>query len=346
MERRLLALLGVSALIAGIVACGSSEPAVPVAPTSTGSNTGPDGSTLKVTASTPQSPINDQRLTTDVVTLTASASSGTFASGLPLQYRFQLFNGAGAMVQESGLMSGPAWQVSTTLVGNQRYTWRVRPEYQGEAGPWSGSAAFITSEPFVINDPLTNGTTVGSQVGGHFVGGLGWQSDSTIDGIDYDLATPCSSCTLEFDSTNFGKKEGEPFGKDLKWITMADANSFGNFGAFRDGPWKMHLEQRADGDGTGMKLIWRNGGFGDGEPGDHTGKLGSAVDWQSNQVFHFMLDWSPQGFTVAVNGEVWFQDGFGGNPYTPAPHRISLGCYPRGESFVGAIYRNVTLKKH
>ncbi len=53
----------------------------------------------------------------------------------------------------------------------------------------------------------------------------------------------------------------------------ATAPTLGNFGAFRNHPWKMHLEQRGDGNGTGMKLIWRNGKAGDGEPGDHDTKI-------------------------------------------------------------------------
>ena len=69
----------------------------------------------------------------------------------------------------------------------------------------------------------------------------------------------CISCTLEFDVTNFGRAQGAPALKDYKWISMGDGNTFGDFTAFRDHPWKMHLEQRSDGDGTGMKLIWRNG---------------------------------------------------------------------------------------
>ena len=43
MERRSLATLGMYALLAGVVACSSSKPATPVAPTNTGSSTGPDG---------------------------------------------------------------------------------------------------------------------------------------------------------------------------------------------------------------------------------------------------------------------------------------------------------------
>ena len=106
----------------------------------------------------------------------------------------------------------------------------------------------------------------------------------------------------------------------------------------------MHLEQRSDGDGTGLKLIWRNGGFGEDEPGDHTGKLGSAVNWQSSQVYHFKLEWDGGGYSVAVDNEVWFEGGWS-QPYAPPVHRVSLGCWPRSETMWG-LYRNVKLRKH
>ena len=128
--------------------------------------------------------------------------------------------------------------------------------------------------------------------------------------------------------------------------------SFGDFGTFRNTPWKMHLEQRGDGDGTGMKLIWRNGDAGEGDPGDHTARNDHTIDWRGSDVYHFVFDWSPAGFTVSVgiNGgapRVWFQDGFAsGHPYTPPNHRVSLGCYPRSETQVGAIWRNVTVTPH
>ena len=107
----------------------------------------------------------------------------------------------------------------------------------------------------------------------------------------------------------------------------------------------MHLEQRADGDGTGMKLVWRNGGAGPGEPGDHVqiqppNKF-NGIRWTDNVVYHFVFQWNPSGFTITINDQVWFQDGFGGHPYAPPNHRIALGCYPRGETMFGAIWRNV-----
>jgi hypothetical protein len=46
-----------------------------------------------------------------------------------------------------------------------------------------------------------------------------------------------------------------------------------------------------------------------------------------------------------MNGIQVLADGWG-FPYAPPNMRVSLGCYPRGESFVGAIYRNIKLTKH
>jgi len=222
MERRSLALLGMYALIAGVVACSSSKPATPVAPTNLVPTSAPDGSTLKVTPATIQSPNFDQKLTTPVVALSASPASGQFATGMVLQYRFEVRTSTNVLVQEA-LVGSTTWQVTANLLPNTRYTWRVRPEYQGEAGPWSGVGSFVTLDPSIIDDPLTDFRTVGTQIGGRFVGGQGWQSLGTTDGIDYDLREPCRDCRLEFDATNFGPMEGYSIQRDIKWVSMGEA---------------------------------------------------------------------------------------------------------------------------
>jgi hypothetical protein len=185
---------------------------------------------------------------------------------------------------------------------------------------------------------------VGQRIGGLFVAG-GWQSNSLTDAINWDVPT-CVSCTLEFDVTNFGGQEGEPFQKDLKWVSMGDPNAFGDFGSFRDHPWKMHLVQRADWP-RGMEIIWRNGGTdpNGGDPGDHRIKLtDTPITFSSSAVYHFLLDWDTRGYSIAVNGITVMQDGWD-HWYEPPSLRVSLGCYPRADSFVGAVYRNVLLKK-
>src|SRR5438094_6777419 len=158
MKRRNLILFGVSALVTCALACSSAKPATPVAPTSSGPAAATDGSTLKTSPPALQSPANGARLTSSTVVLTAGASTPQFATGVPLQYRFQVMNAAGTIVAQA-LLSTTSWTVTPALTFNTSYTWRVRAEYLGESGPWSNTMSFITVEPFLINDPLTNGTT-------------------------------------------------------------------------------------------------------------------------------------------------------------------------------------------
>jgi len=251
---------------------------------------------------------------------------------------------AESVAQGSGTTSvvvGPS-----DLAPNLTYFWRSRATNGTVTSDWSKMETFKTKNAgfrsgTTVYDPLTEGQSVGSVRGGRFVQGQGWQASGLSDGIDYDIPT-CASCRVEFDVTNFGKAEGAPFSKDVKWISMGDATAFGNFDVFRNHPWKMHLEQRSDGDGTGMKLIWRNGDAGDGDPGDHTGRNDSTVNWNGGSVFHFVVEWTPSHYSVSVDGRVWFEGGLA-RPFAPPNHRVSLGCYPRDETMIGAIWRNVRI---
>ena len=238
------------------------------------------------------------------------------------------------------------------LEPNLPHTWRVRATFDGSNGPWSAAANFISPLDALVNDPLTNGRTVGRAIGGRFINGVGWQSTSPRDGIDYDIPT-CDNCTVEFDITNIGKGEGVCCGNDLKFLSMASGDGWGSFGDFRDNPWKVQLIQRADGDGTGLEIIWRNGAASEhGNPGDHRIKMNDGgPDFRDSSVFHFVVKWSPAGYEISVgtNGGpqvMYLEDGFGGIPYAPPGHRIQLGCVPRAESFPSAIYRNVKVKKN
>jgi hypothetical protein len=351
MLRNVVAVTGVTALLGLTAACtsSSSTPLTPTNPNTGGSSSSAaDGSTLKASAPVPQSPVGGAKPESPA-TLRVSVASATYSTAaLPPQYRFQVFNSANVMV-ENALVNSNSYAVAADLVVNQTYTWKARAELNGYVGPWSSTASFVAPETAFLGvstfaDPLTNGKTVGAQRGGQLVVGQGWRATTENDGIDYDLQSPCSDCILEFDATGFGKAEGEFLAKDLKWISMGDAGAFYSFGDFRNHPWKMHLEQRSDGDGSGMKLVWRNGDVGGGEPGDHDTKLGSAINWQENQVYHFKLEWDGGGYSVSVNGEEWFGGGWS-QAYAPPAHRVSLGCWPRSETMFGT-YRNVKLRKH
>jgi hypothetical protein len=243
--------------------------------------------------------------------------------------------------------------VNNELEFDAPHSWRVRATYRNSKGPWSTNGSFRTPVKAFLNpitgevfDPLTEPIdasgrfSVGNVKGGRFIPGQGWQATERTNGIDYDIPT-CPDCVVEFDMTGIGDGLGQPH--DDKWLSMGDGSLFGDFNAFRDQDWKMTLEQRADGDGTGMKLIWRNGDAGDDDPGDHTGKQDPGPDWQENVKYHFVFDWNPGGFKIIINGETWFEDGFA-EPYAPPNHRVSIGCYPRGETRRDAIYSNFVIK--
>ena len=89
---------------------------------------------------------------------------------VPLSYRFELTNAAGAVVENILVPSGAGTTsrtVTADLDSEAPYQWRVRPEYQGTAGPWSARASFVSppSEGYIkgaeLYDPLTNGRTIG-----------------------------------------------------------------------------------------------------------------------------------------------------------------------------------------
>jgi hypothetical protein len=348
----------------GVYAC-NAKPATPVAPTPA-ETSAPDGSTLKASAPSAQSPVNDEKIQTAVVVLRAGAATLQYESPTPvnLQYRFQVMGPGGSVVHEQ-LVNGTTYEVTATLVDDARHTWRVRAEAQGEAGPWSSTASFVTRDPALINDPLTNGQTVGSPIGGTFCPGdprcpagvSGWMSTSCTDGLNYDIPT-CDDCTMEFDITNIGKGEGVACGNDVKFVSMARAGDFGSFGAFRDSPWKVQLIQRADGAGTELEIVWRNGKASEhGNPGDHRIKMprgSGGPNFRDTSVFHFVLKWTagpPGGYHISVGTDggpqvPYLIDGFGSHPYAPPNHRVQLGCSPRAESFPSAVYRNVRIYRN
>lgn len=353
MQHRFLYALCSLAIVVLVFGCSKSEPLTPTIPTPPSTSTS-DGTTLKVTAPDLVSPVNDFRLENFTApALNASGVQSTQGASISPQYRFQLLTSSGALLQDSGLRSSTSWTPTARLEFDTRYLWQVRAEIDnGDVGPWSARGSFVSAKGSFqrgqeILDLLTDGQTVGNRIGGRFVPGEGWQATSNSDGIDYDIPT-CNACTIEWDVTAFGKAEGRQVRKDLKWLSMGDATTWGSFGEFRNHPWKMHLEQRGDGNGTGMKLIWRNGRAGDGDPGDHDTKIDpTGIDWRQTGVFHFTVTWHPGGYQVwvgeiqngtLVGNRIWFAGSFN-RAYAPPNHRISIGTRSRSETLEGT-YRN------
>jgi hypothetical protein len=351
MAKKILIGLSVSA-IALVVACANPPATQPssVAEQTNKVAAAADGSTFKIAAPVPVSPINNFQFASQaLIVLTFSNVAPMFGS-IAITYEIELKNAAGTLIANPKFAknggANATFTVTTTLTADSSFNWRVRATNGSHFGPWSSLATFRTSLGAFISgstvvDPLTTGATVGARRGGHFVAGQGWQSDSTLDSIDYDITT-CSNCRMEFDATNIGNGLGNP--ADLKWVSMGNRAFFNDFDAFKADPFKMTLEQRADFNGTGMKLVWRNGAEGAGNPGDHDTRLDTtSINWQKPTVFHFVLDWTPSAYFIQVNNQTMFAGAFSGFAYAPPNMRIQLGCSPRNESQVGVIYRNVTV---
>src|SRR3954470_6010134 len=103
MHGRTYVAAGLSVVIALSIACGRSA-STPVSPTSsskasTGSSaTAADGSTLKVSAPNPASPVNDEVTDVTTPTLIASPANGKYAQG-SLAYDFELYDDNNVKIQ-------------------------------------------------------------------------------------------------------------------------------------------------------------------------------------------------------------------------------------------------------
>src|SRR2546422_7724951 len=137
--------------LAVAVACGKhpTSSASPSAVDPAAANAASDGSTLKATAPTPQSPVKGVKLEAGTtITLVVGNASMKFASGTPVAYRFQIYNAAGTQVYNSPLVSGgssgtTSHAVTTALDGDQTYQWQGRGGDNGAHGPGASRGSIL-----------------------------------------------------------------------------------------------------------------------------------------------------------------------------------------------------------
>src|SRR5918993_3833948 len=114
MFQKSFVLCSATALLAVAVACSKSSPS-PVSPSANGSLVGEaaaDGSTLKVTAPAPQSPVNGVQPQT--LTLVAGTSTAPFAASLPpLTYEFQILTAGGSVINGCTTTASPSGNTVT-----------------------------------------------------------------------------------------------------------------------------------------------------------------------------------------------------------------------------------------
>ena len=332
-----LVLCAAAAVMAFAVAC-SNDPQTPVSPSSTtsdGGSAGPNGETLKATAPTPQSPVNNQQ--PDALVLVAGAARPSFSSGSApaYSYEFEIRNSAAssAVCPSATVPGGGASTVSYTpvcaLTFDQPYTWRVRATFAGAAGPWSANASFRAPAGGYIRDnevmdPLTNGRTAGNVFGGvEFVAGQGAKLLGHDSHITYKL--PVNLQEGELSMMVLGADEGSP-GDKSKVFSMQEGPDENDL---TDDDYRMTAELRGRQYGAPGSVTFRI------IPGDGHSYDGTRIQlsFQSTRWYFWRFTWGIGRARLEVkqdgpNGNTIYSQGEGGwtHPYRPDPHYIHLGA--------------------
>ncbi len=349
-------LCSAAALLAVAVAC-SNTPTTPVSPGATLDGTpdaAADGATLKVTAPTPVSPVNNAQ--PDTLTLVTNKVTGKFGTVSP-NYEFQVNTAAGAAVAAcaSTVGAGTASTVSYTptcqLDFDTPYSWRVRAVVTGAVGPWSSAATFRTPSGGYIRDreifdPLTNGKTVGTRVGAtQFIAGKGIELMTPLSYVVYDL--PQNLQAGEFSLMATGIDEGSP-GDKSKVMSMMEGS-----GDITTNDYRMTVEKRGrdyvEPGAVTFRII-------SGDSKHESGRVNDGqrfvVPMNDESWYFWKFTWSNRAALEvregSPTGRVIYSTsvGMGGFPYRPVPHRVFLGgpvgrAGPLDATIPGLIIKNV-----
>ena len=359
MQYKKLVACASATILAFAVACskGSETPVSPSAAQPGVSQAGPNGETLKATAPTPQSPVNNAQ--PDQLVLTAGKSSGTFDQSLAgaYSYEFQIMNAANAMVCTAtvggGSGSSVAWTPACTLEFDQPHSWRVRAVHLGAVGPWSSSASFRSPAGGYIRgseifDPLYNSSSVGQAIGTTFIPGVGVRLNGHDSRITYQLPETLQSGEISVMVT--GIDEGNP-GDKTKIFSMQEGG-----GDLTTNDYRMTAEKRGRSYDPAGAVTFR---IIMGEADDH-GRIFDgdrflpAAGFSDERWYFWKFTWNSPGRAAlevrqdGPNGNVIYfsSRGTGGYSYRPVPHIIHLGASvgragPADASIPGAIYKHL-----
>jgi len=340
-----------------LAAACSKQSAAPTSPTAAapgnGNATG-DGSTLKVTAPTPVSPINGVKISQGgSVVLTVNNSSATYAGNIPLRYEFAVVNAGGQQVFVAQGASGAAQtsvQVTGGLDADTTYQWHARAFYGDHVGPWSAYASFISpaNEGYIrgneLYDPLINGKTIGTVHGNvQFIPGVGAKLPDWYSYISYELPQTLIEGEYSLLVTNMPANT-----KGDKQKVMAMAQGYDDI---IENDRRMTIEKRGDPPGI---VAWRLLTHHDRIETEGSGPGGRTfVNFLADRVYFFRATWKDNVFKVKIqedgaSGPVIYELGkhWDGDPYDPKPHVIYVGSPigrsgPSAASIENTIYRQI-----
>lgn len=325
--------LACATLFASACSRPSASMSAPSGTASVGLAVNPDGSSLKFSAPTVVSPVNGARFDAlATVTLVLGNSTGVYASGVALEYRFEVLNTAGAVVHASPLV--PQGSGATTsyvlpgdiLEGEVAYTWQARAVYQLITGPVSSRASFFAppTDGYVkgneLYDPLIKGTTVGEIHGPvQFIPGVGVKLLSEASYIQYTLPQQLVEGEMSALVTNMSVISSTEDPK-LRIFTMREGDA-----AINDNIYRMSVDKRGNG-----AIAWR---FISG-PGPYIETVGrerEVYSFHEALTYFVQATWRGGFFNVlfkedGVNGTTIYNFG---KPYQgiyqPLPHNVFIG---------------------
>ncbi|MEK6630646.1 MAG: hypothetical protein AABY89_07915 [Acidobacteriota bacterium] len=357
-------LFGLAATMAIAVACGG-DARTPVSPSSTAAasaGAASDGSTLKVTAPTPQSPADGTRLPDFKPTLVFGASIGKYVDAGTLTYRLRTVDAAGTEVVNVSGISGAARQYAFTadLAVNATYRWQVRAESGSHVGPWSNLISFITADKPKLEtlksyqtatelwDNLADGKTIGVATGMDFTKDVGARTISNESNIRYDLLQTMNAGEFSFYVFNLNPLST---GDKTKLMSMAEG-----LGDITTNDYRFTVEKRGSSyTKPGQVRIRVIAGDSD----EHAGRIfdsASQVPPLVKAVWYFVrLTWggsrvkwqvfAADGTTGVIGSKVAEVNmGYGSFTYKPVPHMAYVGA-PVGRAGPNdASVSNMTVK--
>lgn len=233
-RRTWLDMCRVALIVAALPLAGCSDgtsgaPGAPSGVPAGSSGANPDGSLLKVSKPTLQAPTNFHRLEAFEAQFHFAASQPRHVQ-VALDHQLQITTEAGTPIHTANL---PAGQTQYTFNGamerDTTYVWRVRGSYQGQPGPWSDHATFVTPatpavtpetlEAYLIEFSRGNANWAGCAAGSgvscfRFVYEVVRSMNPTCDPNSWGLLSKNpgeQQCTLD----RCGPLGGEGFGEDV-----------------------------------------------------------------------------------------------------------------------------------
>jgi hypothetical protein len=322
--------------VALAIACSkqSASPTSPSAAAVTSGNAAGDGSTLKVSAPTPVSPINGVKLAQgDPVFLTINNSTAAYANSVPLRYEFAVVDAAGNQVYVGQTASGAAQSSislqDVSLEAEQTYQWHARAFYGDYTGPWSPFASFVApqNDGYIrgneLYDPLINGKTVGTIHGPiqWWPGGI--HLDDFTSYIHYVLPQTLEEGEFSLFISNIKSLMA---GGKTKLFAMSKG-----FDDIITNEYRFTMEKRGDGT-TAWRFIARDDQI-DTEGGERV-----FVDMSRAHEYFYRAAWRANHLQITiredgVDGRIIYDFGknWDGRGYVPDPHVIYVGA-PVGRS--------------